>query len=337
MSRLAPPKRSFERAVIAVAALSVVLLYGLVATDHFSRRPAPPQPALSSAPEAAPSRYARGFPRIFSNTVAVQYGAPASELKEIFDRIGYRLDRVRRHGEVPRIFFANLPEDLRQIRQPEERKVMFIKTALPLILHANELILRDRERIQALRAGAETGEDPTPAEQIWLAGKAEEYGLAAPDLARLERRVDIIPPSLALAQSAEESGWGTSRFAREGNAIFGQRTWRRDKGIVPERREDGETFRVEVFDRLIDGVRSYTRNLNRHPAYDAFRRARERLRMRGEGLDGYDLAAALQRYSERGAEYVETIRSIIRVNGLQAFDRARLGDRLALETGAPDT
>src|SRR5690606_12194341 len=107
----------------------------------------------------------------------------------------------------------------------------------------------------------------------WLDRTAEAYGIdrtGPEDFAELLRRADTIPPSLALAQAAEESGWGTSRFAREGNALFGQRVWRGEDGIVPSDRADGETYRVAAFEHLIDGVKSYARNLNTHSAYEAF-------------------------------------------------------------------
>jgi len=240
---------------------------------------------------------------------------------------------------VPRLFFVSLPADLQRIQQPGERKAMFIKTALPLILHANEIIRFERAKITALRDKAADGAMLNREERAWLERVSTEYGLEKPSFASLLRRVDVIPPSLALAQAAEESGWGTSRFAHQGNAIFGQRTWPRygHGGIVPEQRDEGQTFKVRIFEQLIDGVRSYARNLNAHFAYDEFRRAREAQRNRDERPDGYALAGALAQYSERGEEYVETIRTIMRVNGLQAFDRARLRDRLTVEDGhTPD-
>ena len=150
------------------------------------------------------------------------------------------------------------------------------------------------------------------------------------------RRIDVIPPSLALAQAAEESGWGTSRFARQGNAIFGQRTWRDQAGLEPARRAKGETFKVRAFSSLIDGIMSYTRNLNSHVAYDEFRRAREAQRRNGGGPNGYALATTLKRYSERGAAYIKTLRMLMRVNNLQGFDRVRLDDQRSVDLGYPD-
>lgn len=337
MIRPAPPRRTFEWTVIAFTGFCVAVLYGLAVSDHLARDAGGVGRGHSSTAPSSPDVKVRKSSWLLPKPVLVQYVAPSVKLRDVFDGINYRLDGVRRHGEVPRLFFVSLPADLQRIRQPGERKAMFIKTALPLILHANEIIRFERARITALRDKAAEGMELDEAETAWLERVADEYGLEKPSFARLLRRVDVIPPSLALAQAAEESGWGTSRFAHEGNAIFGQRTWRRHSGIVPEQRGEGETFKVRVFEQLIDGVRSYTRNLNGHFAYDEFRRAREAQRNRGARPDGYALAAALSKYSERGDNYIETIRTIIRVNGLRAFDGARLRDRLMSEDGqTPD-
>lgn len=337
--RRTPPSRTFEWAVIGFTSFCVFLLYGLVASDHFEAQARLSQTGQSSSPWSPGQDRTQLDAFQFVKPNFVKYATPSSRLRDLFDRIGYRLDGVRRHGEVPRFFLASLPEDLALIRQPGERKVMFIKSALPLILYANEQILKDRLLILSLRGKARSGGVLEPDEGAWLMRVAADYGLSKLDFDELLRRVDIIPPSLALAQSAEESGWGTSRFAREGNAMFGQRTWRNNNnnGLVPERRDNGETFAVRAFDLLIDGVKSYTRNLNGHPAYDDFRRAREAQRKSSERLDGYGLAANLTRYSERGADYVEAIRIIIRVNGLRTFDKARLRDRLVVDPPIPNT
>ncbi len=326
--------------------ICIALMYGLVVSDHLNGNKGAPESGLSMksepAPgtsEPAPGTKVRKSSWRLPKPIMVQYIAPSVKLRDVFEEIGYRLDGVRRHGEVPRLFFVSLPADLQRIQQPSERKAMFIKTALPLILHANEIIRFERAKLIALRDKAADGEQLDRDEKVWLDRLADEYGLEKPSFARLLRRVDVIPPSLALAQAAEESGWGTSRFAQEGNAIFGQRTWTGydHDGIVPERRDEGENFKVRTFEQLIDGVRSYARNLNGHFAYDEFRRLREEQRAAGDRPDGYALAATLSKYSERGDSYVETIRTIIRVNGLRAFDRARLRDRLAVEDGqTPD-
>lgn len=257
----------------------------------------------------------------------------------VFDRIGYRLERVRRHGEVPRLFLADLPRDMPGVRAPATRKDLFIKAVLPLILHVNERIEHDRERIQGLRAAMRSSAAVGPTDVAWLDSIRDRYGVDGGGFDdggfdALLRRVDIVPPSLALAQAAAESGWGTSRFAHKGNALFGQRIFRGGNGMVPQRRERGLRHRVRAFDRLIDGVATYAHNLNTHRAYAAFRRAREAMRDRGGALDGHRLAGTLVRYAEDRQTYVKTIRSIIRVNGLETFDRAWLGRRVSLSAKA---
>ncbi len=330
---------SYERAAIAMTGLCVAALYLMVAIDR-SGMPAkaaiPPggPPALSALPEAGPAPVVDPL----AKPIRIYGVGSAEKVAEIFERIGYRLDGVRDKGKVPRVFLASLPNDLRKIRHVSMRKLMFIKTTLPLILHVNELILSDRTRIDALWSKSRKGVVPRAAESAWLDDKAAEYSLKKFSFRALLARVDIIPPSLALAQSAEESGWGTSRFAHEGNALFGQRIWRDNGqgGMVPKQRKDGKTFRVKAFGYLIDGVKSYVRNLNTHRAYRAFRRARAGLRKKGETLSGPELAGNLTAYSERGGAYVKTIRNIIRINGLEVFDRVRLGDTLAVGTPGPD-
>ena len=330
---------SFERAAIALTGLCVFALYLMVAIDRSGMPanaaiPVGGPPALSALPAAGPAAVVDRFEK----PIMIYAVGSAENVAEMFERIGYRLDGVREKGKVPRVFLATLPRDLRNIRQVGTRKLMFIKTALPLILHVNELILSDRSRIDALWSKSRKGVAPSAAESAWLDDRAAEYDLKKFSFRALLARVDIVPPSLALAQSAEESGWGTSRFAHEGNALFGQRVWRGNDqgGMVPKRREDGDTFRVRAFDHLIDGVKSYVRNLNTHRAYRAFRRARARLRKTGAILSGPELAGSLTAYSERRGAYVKTIRNIIRINGLEVFDRVRLDDILAVGTPGPD-
>ena len=245
-------------------------------------------------------------------------------LVDLYQEIEYSLDNIRL-GEmtVPRILLDKLPADIAKVESPSERKQLFIKLALPLILHANERIAAERERLIAVseKIAQTTG---TTSEQAWLAGLADRYGLETPDLDILLQRVDVIPPSLALAQGAEESGWGTSRFVREGNAIFGQRTFDKGAGLVPELRDSDATHEVKTFNGLMDSVTSYMTNLNTHAAYVEFRRIRADQRASG-GVDSYSLVGALGRYSERGEAYIETIRSIIDKNELRSYDGASFG------------
>lgn len=227
---------------------------------------------------------------------------------------------------VPRIFLASLPPDLPELDSVRQRKAAFITTVLPLILHANQKILAQRRQILAIQKVRQIGLDEGDEARKFLAAMAEEYDVAADNLPALLHRVDVVPPSQALAQAAEESGWGTSRFARRGNAVFGQRTFKEGRGMVPLERAEGERHEVLVFNSLQTSVDAYLWNLNTHFAYREFRRLRARQRKAGQPLDGYALIGTMLRYSERGADYVKTIRAIMRVNELDQFDRARLAE-----------
>lgn len=268
----------------------------------------------------------------------------ADKLSDVFERLGYRLDDVRRDGHVPRVFLASLPHDLPHISIPKERKVVFIKTTLPLVLYANELIQLDRQRILRLRDIILFGGVLDESQERWLHEMVERYDLEDLDdggmslslLAALLHRVDIVPPSLALAQAAEESGWGTSRFAREGNALFGQRVFFNKPGIVPKQRDDGETHRVRAFEHLIDAVRAYIFNLNTHDAYGGLRAMRAAMRAAGQDPDSERLADTLTKYSERREAYVDSIRTIIRVNKLKLLDSARLGGTTVVAADDPN-
>ena len=160
-------------------------------------------------------------------------------------------------------------------------------------------------------------------DRAWLAELTDRYKVDGGDVDELLRRVDAVPPSLALAQAAIESGWGTSRFAVEGNALFGQRTWDRGDGIAPAERAVGATHAVKAFPSLADSVGAYMLNLNRASAYRKFRDRRAELRRRGGPLSGLELAETLTLYSTERANYVRKVAAIIRQNRLQAFDPCR--------------
>ena len=252
-------------------------------------------------------------------------------LSELFREKGYAIDSVR-SGEsaVPRLVMAGLPRDLKDLDSSDDRKKLFVKTMLPLVLLVNESVERDRQRLLRLAALDRAGIALAPMDRVWVARVAARYGMEDPGKVKLTdllKRVDVVPVSMALAQAAEESGWGTSRFAQKGNALFGQLTWSdQHSGIVPRNRRDGETHRFRSFDDLLESVRAYVHNLNTHDAYLGFRLTRAGLRDKGRPLDSLRLVASLEKYSERGPAYVEALRGLIRVNRLQDFDRAALGD-----------
>ena len=263
------------------------------------------------------------------NVRSLETHSPVSEnsaenLDKSFSAMGYDLDQVRRGDtEVPRVFLASMPEDLDQVRQVPRKKALFFKALLPLVLQMNAEITNDRRRLWELQSQLKKGIKPSAANRLWLIVMAERYKVKRGNISELIKRVDIIPVSLALAQAAEESGWGTSRFAREGNAMFGQWTTT-GKGLVPEKRDDGKTHKVQAFESLLHSARSYARNLNTHRAYRELRTLRQELRRQGEQIQGMRLAEKLTAYSERGEEYVAALRALIVVNKLRYFDDARL-------------
>jgi len=241
-----------------------------------------------------------------------------TEVPSAASRLGYVLSDIRGNkSAVPRVYFDRLPAELVSLNSARERKSLFIRIMLPLILRVNDDIRADRARLETLYERHKQGVALPDRDRAWLADLAREYGLAQVDYEELMLRVDRIPPSIALAQAAIESGWGTSRFAQQGNAIFGQ--WTYDgSGLVPQGRDAGLTHRIKAFDALWQSVAAYARNLNSHKSYDAFRRIRAR---RGNALG---LAATLDGYSERGMAYIRDLHSIIRANGLLDFDRTSL-------------
>ena len=228
----------------------------------------------------------------------------------------YTFDRLRREPNVvQRIFLERLPEDLPRAESPELRKQAFIQMMLPLLLAENERILADRRRAVELRQRALLGQPPDLRERVWLERLARHYEIDAEDWDELIARVDIIPPSLAVAQAALESGWGTSRAALRGHSTFGHMTFR---GLG-----EGVSGQVRAFSDLPAAVAAYALNLNTHRAYASLRAKRAAMRERDTTPDGLELARHLDRYSERRQDYVRDLRGIIRANNLAPLDHAR--------------
>lgn len=231
---------------------------------------------------------------------------------------------------------APLP-DFTQIHNIPERKEAFFQFLLPRIQHANQEILEARERILTLRHQIRQSSLSTE-DALWLVLVAEHYRVPAENgfdgefFNTLLRRVDIIPPSLVLAQAATESGWGTSRFAREGNNLFGEYCYVPGCGIVPSRRNPGARHEVARFKSPYDALLGYMTNLNRHDSYLSFRRHREQARQQTQSMKGERLAEGLIRYSERGQAYIRQIQSMIRHNSLARFDDPQVADTWISQT-----
>ncbi len=258
---------------------------------------------------------------------AVLAFATPAKLSRHFASLGYDLDAVRKDKmPVPRLFLSKVPEGLGEVKQTRERKAVFLRLMLPLVLNANERVLRQRAQLLVFDAKLAAGRDLSPDQQHRLEAIAAEYKTDPNRLDLLLRRVDAVPPSLALAQAAIESGWGTSRFVREGNAAFGQWTTAKHKGMVPNGREAGKSHKIRSFDHLGDSVRSYIHNLNTHRAYAGLRDLRTSMRAEGKRLAGKNLLPAMISYSEKKGEYLDLLRSVIRTNRLSPLDAARLSD-----------
>ena len=244
--------------------------------------------------------------------------ATAGDLVTTFERMDYSFSAVQEGEPVPRVLLTRMPEDLASIDDVSVRKSVFFNVMLPLVLRVNEEVEEDRLRLLALRRDVEAGIAPSVEDQAWLADLAERYRADSDDFDTLVARVDIVPPSMALAQAAVESGWGTSEFTQRGNVLFGVITTS-SNGI------HGATGHVyAVYQRLIDATAGYVRTLNTHPAYIGFRALRSDLRDRDETLHGHVLMGQLQAYSELGEEYIDYIRRVIRINDLHLIDEARL-------------
>ena len=243
----------------------------------------------------------------------------ASTIKQLFEDTDYKLDDVRKKKLVKPIALTLLPAEIKMIESVKKRKEFFIQIVLPLILEENKNINLDRKRLFSIINKSINSKS----EKKWLEKKYKQYGIPSRDLSILKRRMDIVPVSLALAQAAKETGWGTSRFALQGNALFGQWTWS-GEGLKPKDSEKSEGHKVMKFNVLQASVRAYQRNINTHSSYENFRLARAKLRDLGEPLDSIILSTYLDKYAETGNEYVKVLQKIIQQNNLKDFDDAKL-------------
>jgi len=240
--------------------------------------------------------------------------------------------------EVPRLYITNIPPRWRDKTSKTldviTKKRVFFRLLGPLVLHANELIRADRNRVESIIRALRKGAAVSPEDQTFLHETAAAYKVVEgeADLAdrrlqdELLSRIDTLPPSLVLAQTAEESGWGTSRFAVEGNALFGMWTWD-GAGITPLQQRSGlGNYKIAAYETPLQSVIAYMHNLNTHQAYRELRARRAELRKTGTKVTGWELANTLTNYSERGQEYVDSLHALMKVNVLLPADDAYLGD-----------
>ena len=243
----------------------------------------------------------------------------ASTIKQLFEDTDYKLDDVRQKKLVKPVALTLLPAEIKMIENTKKRKEFFIQIVLPLILKENNNIRLDRKTLFSII----NKNNNTKIEKKWLKNKFKQYGIPSKDLSILKIRMDEIPVSLAIAQAAKETGWGTSRFAQEGNALFGQWTWS-GEGLKPKEADENKGHKVMKFNVLQASVRAYQRNLNTHSSYENFRLARAQLRDSKRPLDSILLSQFLKNYAETGNQYVEVLQKIIKQNNLKDFDDAKL-------------
>ena len=237
----------------------------------------------------------------------------------LFKDVDYDLGHVRNKKLVKPIYFTQFPKDLNELQSTRLKKDTFIKIVLPLIVAENERILADRKKLKRVSKKKKTSD----LEKQWLRQKLLEYKVKKGNINELLNRMDIIPTSIALAQAAKESGWGTSRFALEGNAIFGQWTWS-GNGIAPLDRESNKNHKILKFPILRASVKAYQNNLNTHKSYVNFRNKRSGMREKNKDISGLELTDTLKNYAQTGSEYIKILNQIIRQNRLTDFEPVRL-------------
>jgi Bax protein len=237
----------------------------------------------------------------------------------LFENLKYDLEKIRQGQPVKPIYLSQLPKDLDRLKNTKKKKDTFIKIVIPLILDENNKILENRKKLFKIlnKSTNSTGE------KRWLKRRFKEYGIKKGDITELKVRMDIIPASIAIAQAAIESGWGTSRFALEGNAMFGQWTWSKN-GIEPTEKSKNKSHKILKFSMLRSSVKAYKNNLNTHNGYKEFREKRAELRKNNKKISGLKLVNYLYNYAATGKEYTESLKKTIDQNGLTDFDDATL-------------
>ena len=243
----------------------------------------------------------------------------ASTIKQLYEDTNYKLDDIRKNKLVKPINIDLLPAEIKSIENTRARKELFIQIILPLILEENKKIRLERKTLFSILNKNNNSEE----EKNWLKSKFKQYGVTNRDLATLKIRMDEVPVSLAIAQAAKETGWGTSRFAQEGNALFGQWTYSGD-GIKPAGSDSDDTHKVMKFKILKASVRAYQRNLNTHKSYREFRKVRAIQRDVFGTLNSIELVNYLDKYAETGKEYIKILKKIIEQNKLKDFDDAKV-------------
>ncbi len=275
---------------------------------------------LVAATDSGPQKTADNRP---DDSVSTRKLNSARELFELFKANGYQLDKVRKDKVTPQLIVTQIPNGLRKM-EVHEKTGTFIRIMLPNVIKANEAITRERETLLAINSNIKDGKSLTSYEQTLLDRLEKHYSAKPDDLTSLLARVDTIPPSLAITQAIDESGWGTSHFAIEGNALFGEHLPAHSHGKFIE--ASGAKVKMAAFDTVLQATAAYMHNLNTSHAYRHLREKRSAMRNGNttHTVDGHELATALKHYSEIGMKYVTTLHSIMHHYQLKEFDSVHL-------------
>ena len=238
------------------------------------------------------------------------------------------LNYVKNDIPIPRMYFPYIPKNISQY-ETNKKKSVFTAILLPIALRGNELVLEERKQMKIAFSTNNIYQIERFSKKYKIKNfkKINFSTLNRSELRTIKlellNKINSIPISLILAQSIIESGWGASRFAQEGNALFGQWTWKNDDGIKPKGNLDAN-FSVKSFDSLLDSVNSYILNLNTHPAYKGFRNFRISQYNTGKNITGNDMANFLDKYAEIGFEYVTKVKKMIKKNQLIKYENSSL-------------
>ncbi len=242
------------------------------------------------------------------------------DLINVFNKNNYNYETVLKHKKVPNLYISSLPKDFSNIVSSSKKKSLFVQSILPLIVKENNRIETLNNKIKNLKNNFS---NINRSEAMWLGKMMSSYKVKSNDINDLIIKVDIIPVSIALGQAAIESGWGTSRFAMEGNALYGQWSWKTGSGIVPKERDVNEVYEIKSFLSLSNSVASYMKNLNTHQNYKNFRINRKLLREHNIPVLGTYLYQYLDKYAV-DSNYSNTLKKIIDTNKFEELENVEI-------------
>ncbi len=319
--------------------IPVSLLFILLGCINKQR---PSSSDISDADLQLPDTIVHSIPVDYSETVEALHDSNKVEIGsykdvlELYKKLNYTPEAWQAGDrKIPRVYLTIIGDKWGSTMSKEitvlNKKQLFFRGIAPLVLRSNEWILKDRDRLELIRSAFQNSDSITEIDQTWLLKLSKLYKVKIPDghltaseLDKLWLKVDMVPPSLAMAQSAEESGWGTSRFAAQGNAMYGQWTWGTNAIVPEQQRKELGNYGIAAFESLQESISAYMLNLNTHNAYSDLRAKRAELRNNGDMITGTVLAETLTKYSERGEAYVETLKSMMEYNKLSHVDDAYL-------------